>query len=395
MDNFMGRLLRRAMVVGLVLLAIVCRIVAGALTETAWAWYARWKELPPQAVGAAAQGDTPRAHSIPEMEELALFAVEQGMENWDDDEYFHVGNQNTAYKVLTLDSGERVAARCSVEGSVYDAASGLWTSPVGRWVPWTLEETERASVEWQGLGLTTLDYYVDMLGEERDAAHDGFRLWFPWAGTLGLWVLVVVLSLILRLLLWPVREVTRARGDVELWLAGTHAIWGQKVVRVNQMFPRKGPQPIRFGGLPRTPVARWELRTNLRRVWNIKNYQDLLETVEYMSRGPGFAQCTSQAALAWQLCRCTTLLGIAMVLGWAGRKELVDRSREVGKLIQTHFHSWDELAMGYLEDYTRWCASEGGKDVKQRIQSEVDGYHALKNRADSPYRLPWDLDLDG
>ena len=394
MNNYMGKLLRRALAVGLVLLAILCRLAAGALTETAWVWYAQWKELAPQAVGTAAREDAPRAHSIAEMEALDLFAVEQAEKNWNDDEYFHVGRSGTSYKILTLDSGERVAAQCSLEGDEYDADAGLWTSPVGRWVPWELEETERASVEWQELGLTTLDYYVDMQGAERDQAHEGFRTWFPWVGTLVLWVLAVVLILFVRLLLWSVREVTRARNDVERWLAGTHAIWGQKVVRVNRLFPGKRPIPIRLGGLPRTPVTRWEMRMNLRRSWQIKNYQDLLETVEHMSRGPGFASCTSQAARAGQLSRCTALLGIAMVLGWASRKELVERSREVGKLIQTHFGSWDELAMGYLEDYAYWCNQERSNDAQLRIQEEVDIYHALKARADSPYALPWDLDLD-
>ena len=109
MDNFVGKMLRRALVVGLVLLAIVCRIVVGTLTETAWERYAQWKDLPPQSVGTMAQADTPRAHSIAEMETLDLFAVEQVQEDWDDTEYIHVGRYNTAYKILTLDSGERVA----------------------------------------------------------------------------------------------------------------------------------------------------------------------------------------------------------------------------------------------------------------------------------------------
>ena len=133
----------------------------------------------------------------------------------------------------------------------------------------------------------------------------------------------------------------------------------------------------------------------LQRAWGIRNYQELLETVEYMSRGPGFTNCESQSARAWQLCRCTALLGMAMVLGWAGRKELVERSREVGKLIQTHFSSWEELAMGFLEDYARWCTAEGVEDAQIRIQYEVDTYYSLEKRTDSPYRLPWDLDLDG
>lgn len=395
MDNFVGKMLRRALVVGLVLLAIVCRIVVGTLTETAWERYAQWKDLPPQSVGTMAQADTPRAHSIAEMETLDLFAVEQVQEDWDDTEYIHVGRYNTAYKILTLDSGERVACQVNLDGYEYEPAANRWTSPVGQWVPWELDETERANIEWQDVGLATLDYYVDMDGGARDAAHAQFQMWFPWAGTVGLWVLVVVVILFIRLLLRPVREANRPRNDVERWLVGTHAIWGQSIAQVNRIIPGKGPLPIRFGGLPRTPFAKWELRMTLRNAWDIANYQQLLETVEYMSRGPGFQDDMSQSAKAWQLSRCTALLGAAMVLGWASRKELVERSREIGKQIQAHFSSWEELAMGFLEDYARWCTSEGGDNVQSKIRNRVDAYYMLQNWANSPYRLPWNLNLDG
>lgn len=394
MDNFIGKWLRRALAVGLVLLAIVCRIVAGALTETAWERYAQWKDLPPQAVGTTAQADTPRAHSIAEMEALDLFAVEQVQTDWDDSEYIHVGRYNTAYKILTLDSGERVACQFNLDGNEYEPAANRWTSPVGRWVPWKLDETERASLEWQGVELATLDYYVDMDGAARDEAHAQFQSWFPWVGTLGLWAAVLVVILFIWLLLWPIREANRPRNDVEIWLAGTHAIWGQSIAESNRLIPGNRPLPIRFGGLPRTPFTRWELRMVLRRSWDITNYQQLLETVEYMSRGPGFREDMSQPAKAWQMSRCTALLGIAMVLGWASREELVERTREIGKLVQAHFSSWEELAMGFLEDYSRWCISEGGKNAQGNIRHRVDCYYILQKRKDSPYRLPWDLNLD-
>lgn len=395
MDNFMGKLLRYALMVGLVLLAIICRIVAGTQTERAWEQYAQWKELPPQAVGTVAQADTPRAHSIAEMEALNLFAVEQVQEDWDDTEYIHVGRDSAAYKILTLDSGERVASRYDLEGDVYNPVAGQWTSPVGRWVPWELDETERASLEWQGVELTTLDYYVDMDGAVREEAHARFQSWFPWVGTAGLWVLALAVILLIRLLLWPVREANRPRNDVERWLVGIHAVWGQSIAQSNRVIPGKGALPIRFGGLPRTPFTRWELRTILRRSWDITNYQQLLETVEYMSRGPGFHEDMSQPAKAWQMSRCTALLGIAMVLGWASRKELVERTREIGKLVQAQFSSWEELNLGFLEDYARWRISQGGDDAQSQIQHRVDCYYILQKRADSPYNLPWNLNLDG
>lgn len=396
MNRYLGRILRWTLAAALILLAIVCRLAAGALEETAWDWYAQWKGLAPEAVGTTAKADTPLARSVADMENLDLFAVEQ-VEEWDESEVFYVGQESAAYKVLTLESGERVAARFSLEGYQYDGVTHLWTSPVGCWMPWELTETDRAGVERQELDLATVDYYADMLGEERDAAHARFQVWFPWLGGLALLAAVVLLILLIRLLLWPVRESNRPRNDVERWLAGTHAVWGQSIARFSRIFPGRKPVPVRFGGLPRTPFSRWLIRLTLREKWEINNYAELLDTVEYMSRGPGFTNCTTQSARAWQLCRSSSLLGMAMVLGWASRRELVARSREVGKLIQTHFSSWDELSMNFLECFADFRNEGGGEaQVNQEIvQDRVDSYWSLKDRPDSPFSLPWDLDLDG
>lgn len=391
----LGRILRWVLVVALLLLAIVCRVTAGALTESVWGRYAKERGLAPEAVGTQAQEDTPRARSVADMERLELFTVEEA-EAWEEGNLFFLGQENTLYKILVLESGERVAARYSRDGYEYNTATGLWASPVGRWVPWELTETERASVEWKDLDLTTLDYYADMLGEERDIAHADFRSWFPWLGSLTLMAAAVFLILLVRLLLWPVRESNRAQSDVECWLAGTHAIWGQSIARFSRVFPSRRPIPIRFGGLPRTPVTRWLIRSTLRGSWEITSYAQLLETVEYMSRGPGFTNCNTQTARAWQLCRSSSLLGMAMVLGWASREELVQRSREVGKLIQSHFSSWDELSTNFLEYFANFRVEQDGEaqESGEIIRDRVDSYWSLKKRPDGPFSLPWNLDLN-
>lgn len=391
----LGRILRWGLIVALFLMAIVCRVTAGALTESVWSWYAKEKGLAPEAVGTQAQEDTPRARSVADMERLELFTVEEA-EAWEEGNLFFLGQDNTLYKILVLESGERVAARYNREGYEYNTATDLWVSPVGRWAPWELTETERASVEWKDLNLTTLDYYADMLGEERDIAHADFQSWFPWLGGLILMAAVVFLILLVRLLLWPVRESNRVQNDVERWLAGTHAIWGQSIARFSRVFPSRRPIPIRFGGLPRTPFTRWLIRSTLRGSWEITDYAQLLETVEYMSRGPGFTNCNTQTARAWQLCRSSSLLGMAMVLGWASREELVQRSREVGKLIQVHFSSWEELSTSFLEYFAGFRIEKGEEEQEAGavIRDRVDSYWSLKKRPDSPFSLPWNLDLD-
>ena len=66
----LGRILRWVLVVALLLLAIVCRVTAGALTESVWGRYAKERGLAPEAVGTQAQEDTPRACSVADMERL-------------------------------------------------------------------------------------------------------------------------------------------------------------------------------------------------------------------------------------------------------------------------------------------------------------------------------------
>lgn len=61
MENYLGKLLRGALIVGLILLAIACRIAAGMLTEPAWDWYAQWRDIALETVGTQAEAEIPRA----------------------------------------------------------------------------------------------------------------------------------------------------------------------------------------------------------------------------------------------------------------------------------------------------------------------------------------------
>lgn len=192
-------------------------------------------------------------------------------------------------------------------------------------------------------------------------------------------------------------EVTQPRNDVELWLVGTYAIWGQFYAG---LFPQwrdaaeKGP--FHIGAVPRTPETVEEMKGTLDESWDITSYQELLDTVEYMSTGPGFQNCVNQAGRAWELCRSMQLLGCAYLVEWCGREEMVCRSCAVGKLIQSTFHSWDELCQSFLDGFAAWRLSGGmpREAAQAAVQKRADIYWLLKRRKDSPYSLPWLLELD-
>ena len=75
---------------------------------------------------------------------------------------------------------------------------------------------------------------------------------------------------------------------------------------------------------------------------------------------------------------------------------MVRRSCEVGKIIQNTFQSWDELCQGFLDGFAAWRMSSGLEPevAREYVQQRADIYWAIKGRKDSPYNLPWRMELD-
>ena len=145
---------------------------------------------------------------------------------------------------------------------------------------------------------------------------------------------------------------------------------------------------------PRNDVERWIFGTCANWAlyncpWDIHSRHELLETVTYMSTGPGFQKCRTKADQAWELCRCTQLLAIAFRLGWISRRDMVRRSCRVGRLIQRTFSGWQEMSESFLARCLLWMEDPSpGADMRRAI------HKALWLRPDSPYNLPWDLPLN-
>lgn len=186
------------------------------------------------------------------------------------------------------------------------------------------------------------------------------------------------------------------RNEVEKWIFGTYANWAQYNAQLGEKNP-DGSLPIErpdttsspfyIGGRPQGKGERKYYLDMLDSPWDIHSKRDLLETVEYMSRGPGFQKCASQEDRAWELCRCNQLLSIAFRLGWISRGEMLRRSCEVGRIIQKTFSGWEEMSRCFLSSCLEWMGSDRGRDLRKEIHEN------LWERRDSPYRLPWNLPL--
>ena len=113
-----------------------------------------------------------------------------------------------------------------------------------------------------------------------------------------------------------------------------------------------------------------------------------------MSVGPGFHNCINQAGRAWELCRSMQLLGCAYLVEWCDREEMVRRSCQVGEIIQRTFQSWDELCQSFLDGFAAWRLSGSADESDMAsVQQRADIYWAIKGRKDSPYNLPWGMEL--
>lgn len=375
------------------------------LAEPLWRVYVDVNDLGPGGVGSAAADSTPEARSVAGLEALERFTILEHRTDYTDEEHAWIGDE--LYYIVTLESGERVAVRSNYENAVLiheEGVEGYWYRyAVGTWRPWDLTAEERTQAE--ALGLSRTDCYADMAGNHLTALTES-----QFKNSCRTVCLVIAF---LFFIVYGVYRQTRQerkdqeerdaslpRNDLERWIAGTYAIWGQFFAQVAEAAGKmawddalkKGP--IHFGGRPKDEASRKLTCGVLLDIWDIRRQRDLLETVEYMSRGPGFQHCRDQAGRAWELCRAMQLLGMSYIAGWCSREEMLRRSCAVGEIMQETFRSWEELCESFLEGYARWRFDVFPEDAEQNVQVRREIYEGLQRRPDSPYRLNWYLPLD-
>ena len=59
---------------------------------------------------------------------------------------------------------------------------------------------------------------------------------------------------------------------------------------------------------------------------------------------------------------------------------------------QSTFQGWEELTQSYLDGCIQWTLQSGLPMSRADMRRSI--HDNLCRRADSPYRLPWDLQLD-
>ena len=141
---------------------------------------------------------------------------------------------------------------------------------VGAWREWALTEEARSGVERDAPQLTTTAYFVDMEGRHRENMTEG-----RFKG--GFRTLCLLAGLVSMFFVYRGQErqrkkeadVTLPQNDLERWLVGVYAVWGQFFAQLGRtpdgrrdVEARRGP--IRIGGQPMDEQGRRFTRETLK-----------------------------------------------------------------------------------------------------------------------------------
>ena len=210
------------------------------------------------------------------------------------------------------------------------------------------------------------------------------------------------------------------------WINGTHAV----LTKVN------GADINRFGTLPANSVNRTRVRNTLESFWDITSREDLdymIDTLAVGRHNPMFLEeaeeygITSmtreefeselanvndreaimyfrnmfeayetfgeQAILGWDLSRATQLSAFGYVAGFYTYDEAIEKALAVGRIIQSHFNSWDEFYNSYFFGYAYWSEDDLDDSQSEYIR-RINIFNELKSDPNSPLALDWFLDLE-
>ena len=179
---------------------------------------------------------------------------------------------------------------------------------------------------------------------------------------------------------------TIPQNDVEKWILGTYAMWAAYA---------DGDWHYIAGSAEKNKQEGASMRVMLRRDWEVSNKTALLDMVDYLTalyREGTDCEAEDIASGAWDLCRACQILGMGFVGGYIDRQEMVQKSAEVGRVMQKYYHSWAELYDSYIKGYRDWRAEQGG-DAQKDIEARETLCRDLRNDPNGPCSVPWDLKL--
>lgn len=371
-----------------VVVLLLCGLI-GLLLIGPWLYPVYYDSVIPKQgeVGAAAKNDTPTALSIEDMRNYNTFTIliDKDVLRYDD---VKIGQET--YYYIKLPSEEAVIAKIDVS-QVQETEGGadqqtLYKLPIGTWRKW---DCPKAKEEWIAEFLVTLDYYVDMTGDNVSImSEEAFcKILSDRMLAIG-FILTLLFSRIIGVrkeryapAIFAGRDPLLPRNDMELWCASTFAIWAHFYV-VLEGWPL-------VTGSHKNKRSLKSIWAGLREQWDIHSREEGLRMVHSLIQAHENSSPTPTAG--WDLCRATQLLGMMHLVGMIDRDTMDIEFSRAGREMQSLFHSWEELAESYLLGYEQW--QQGVDNAYINIVERRSVYERLKKNANGPYAVPWNLDL--
>lgn len=172
------------------------------------------------------------------------------------------------------------------------------------------------------------------------------------------------------LLAFFITACSEEKSDTVRWINATHGVLtatNQRNINI-------------YGGEKPSSEAKHVYTESLNTWWDITNKDQLIETVIELAETKA-----PQDIAAWDYSRAFSLLSQGYIAGYITREQALEMSFLIAEKIQPLYHSWDDFFEGYFKGYEMWS----GNSSEIRRQS----YQLLKNYENSPYNLPWNLEL--
>lgn len=172
------------------------------------------------------------------------------------------------------------------------------------------------------------------------------------------------------LLAFLVTACSEEKSDTVRWINATHGV----LIATNQ-----GDINI-YGGEKLSEETKKAFAESLNTWWDITNKDQLIETVIELAE----TKAPKELA-AWDYSRAFSLLSQGYLAGYITREQALEMSFLIAEKIQPLYHSWDDFFEGYFKGYELW--SENNSEIRRQ------NYQLLKSYENSPYNLPWNLEL--
>lgn len=169
----------------------------------------------------------------------------------------------------------------------------------------------------------------------------------------------------------------KPESDVVRWINATHG----PILAVNN-------KNIQFyAGV--TDIAKHQKKEQkaLIEFWDIKDKASLDKMIDWLMKEGHRVDYTGdkKEVAAWDYSRALSLLSSGYIAGYLQKEEALMRSLEIGKICQSEYSSWDAFMQAYFKGNQLW--SSIGLGMKQ------NAYASLKKLPNSPYNIPWNLQL--